>query len=343
MHPDLFREICDAAPDGILVVGADGRIVSANRRAQDLFGYDAHTLIGAPVEMLLPESVRARHVGHRQGYAQRPATRPMGSGLDLAARHADGHEFPVEISLSPIDTGDGPLVISIVRDITERRRLEAEREELRAIADTERERQRIAMDLHDGIIQSIYAVGLTLEGAAEDISKSPDDATAGINRSIDQLSDVIRDLRSYILDLRPARYGGHLADSLQSLATEFRANTLVEVDLEIAPDLPALSVEQETAIFHVAQEALNNTRKHARASHARLRLVPDGDAVALTVTDDGVGFEPSDDPPSDHDGLRNMLSRARSCSAALAIESSAGNGATVRLRVPVRQMTGEPA
>ena len=234
------------------------------------------------------------------------------------------------------------MVISIIRDITERRRLEAEREELRAIAETERERQRIAMDLHDGIIQSIYAVGLTLEAAAEDVTKSPQEAEASINRSIDQLSDVIRDLRSYILDLRPARYGGHLADSLQNLAVEFRANTLIDVDLQIATNIPTLSVDQETAIFHVAQEALNNARKHARAACVGVSLMADAEDVTLTVHDDGAGFDAGSHRSEDHNGLRNMSARARSCGGDVGIETSPGAGTTIRLRIPIHQLAGEP-
>ena len=93
--------------------------------------------------------------------------------------------------------------MAIVRDISDRRRLEAEREHLRAIADREQERQRIAMNLHDGVIQSIYAAALNLEMAAEDVKNKPDEAVSEINRAIDQLNDTIRDLRVYILDLRP--------------------------------------------------------------------------------------------------------------------------------------------
>ena len=342
MDTGLFREICDAAPDGILVVDADGRIVTANRQAQQLFGYDNATIVGSPVEMLLPAAARGSHVARRHSYAAHPSTRPMGSGLDLYARRADGVEFPVEISLSPVHAESGPLVISIVRDITERRRLEAEREELRAMAETERERQRIAMDLHDGIIQSIYAVGLTLESAAEDVSKSPHEAEASINRSIDQLSDVIRDLRSYILDLRPARYGGHLAESLQNLAVEFRANTLIDVDLQIATNIPTLSVDQETAIFHVAQESLNNARKHARAAHVGVSLTTDSDDVTLTVHDDGAGFDATSNHSEDHNGLRNMSARARSCHGDIGIETSPGAGPTIRLRMPIHQRAEEP-
>jgi PAS domain S-box-containing protein len=342
VQSDLFREICEAAPDGILVVDNDGRIVTANHKAEAQFGYPRDELVGQHVDMLLPEALREKHVHLRQSYAAHSTSRPMGTGLDLRARHADGHEFPVEISLSPVGADGQPMVIAIIRDVTDRRRLEAEREELRAIAETDRERNRIAMDLHDGIIQSIYAVGLTLEGAVEDIERDPARAAAQMNRSIDQLSDAILDLRGYILDLRPARYGGNLAESLKSLVAEFRANTLIESTLEIDAALPTLPVEQETAIFHIAQEALANARKHARATTASVTLSSDDGFVKLQVTDNGAGFDTAVDLPEEHNGLRNMQARGRACGGDLRVESSSGQGTSIQLRIPVRRLAGEP-
>jgi PAS domain S-box-containing protein len=120
----FFRELLDAAPDAILTVNPDGRIVFANARVEVLFGYSRDELIGHPVELLLPERLREKHVGHRADYLTQPRARPMGAGLDLIARRKDGSEFPVEISLSPLPTGDGILVTSIIRDMTERKRME---------------------------------------------------------------------------------------------------------------------------------------------------------------------------------------------------------------------------
>jgi PAS domain S-box-containing protein len=338
----IFRHICEAAPDGILVVDAAGRIVMANQRAEMLFGFSPDALIGQPVEILLPHEARDAHVRHRQRYVEHPATRPMGSGLNLSARRNDGTDFPVEISLSPFEADGERLVVSIVRDITERRRLEAEREELRAIAETERERQRIAMDLHDGIIQSIYAVGLGLEESAEDVREHPEHAVAQINRAIDQLNDTIRDIRSYILELRPTRYGGDLVESLNALLTEFRANTLIETSIEIAPDLPELPETCGKAIFHVAQEALNNARKHSRATLLALSLRQAGGAVHLEIIDNGSGFDPGTDLPEEHRGMRNMLARAASVGGLLRVETAPGAGTSVQLEIPSPVMSGEP-
>lgn len=118
----LFRALLDAAPDAIVTVDEHGLIVLASAHTERLFGYDRSELVGQPVEILIPERFRPIHTGHRVQYTNQPRTRPMGAGLDLAGRRKDGTEFPVEISLSPLETEDGPLVISVIRDVTEQKR-----------------------------------------------------------------------------------------------------------------------------------------------------------------------------------------------------------------------------
>jgi two-component system NtrC family sensor kinase len=123
-----FQALLEAAPDAIVIVDAAGRIVIANSQAERLFGYDRALLIGQPVDVLLPERVRARHTQHRAGYVRDPHTRPMGIGKDLVAQRRDGSEFPVEISLSPLQTEDGLLITSVIRDISERKQAAAQLE-----------------------------------------------------------------------------------------------------------------------------------------------------------------------------------------------------------------------
>ncbi len=119
-----FRDLPESMPDGIVMANSTGRIVLANSQAKKLFGYDVGELRGKPVEILLPGRFRTGHVSHRSSYFNQPRTRAMGAGLELYGLRRDGGEFPVEISLSPLETEEGILVSSAIRDITERKRIE---------------------------------------------------------------------------------------------------------------------------------------------------------------------------------------------------------------------------
>ena len=128
----VLAELLDSAPDAIVAVGRDGRILLVNAQTERLFGYRRDELIGEPVETLIPERFRAAHVGHRSHYFADAHTRPMGAGLDLHARRRDGSEFPAEISLSCIETEEGLVASAAIRDVTDRKRLE---QELRHLAE----------------------------------------------------------------------------------------------------------------------------------------------------------------------------------------------------------------
>ncbi|MBI3910058.1 MAG: PAS domain S-box protein [Armatimonadetes bacterium] len=119
-----FRVLLESAPDAIVILNSDGRILLVNTQAEKVFGYRQEELLGQSIETLMPERYRKVHITHRAHYHSHPRTRPMGVGLDLLARRKDGSEFPVEISLSPTSTENGAVVISVVRDITERKRAE---------------------------------------------------------------------------------------------------------------------------------------------------------------------------------------------------------------------------
>ncbi len=121
----LYRQLLDTAPDAMVVVDGDGLIALVNQQTEALFGYARADLVGRPLEVLLPERLREGHRAHMAAYAARPGARPMGSGLTLFGRRADGAELAIEVSLSPVTTSRGVLVSAAIRDVTERRRIEA--------------------------------------------------------------------------------------------------------------------------------------------------------------------------------------------------------------------------
>jgi two-component system, NarL family, sensor histidine kinase DevS len=201
------------------------------------------------------------------------------------------------------------------------------------------ERERIGMDLHDGIIQSIYAVGLALEFARMSLDEDEDMTREKITQSIDGLNSTIRDIRSYILDLRPRQFRGEdLMDGLKRLLDEYRSNTLSEASL-VGPDDGKINLPQEhaTTLFHICQEALANVAKHAHARHTAIQLWKAPERVLLEISDDGQGFDLSKMSVTLGHGLSNMHTRARKVGGDVEITSEPGIGTTVLAWVPVRR------
>jgi len=198
------------------------------------------------------------------------------------------------------------------------------------------ERERIGMDLHDGIIQSIYGVGLSLESALHSFEEDPTDAKIRVQHSIESLNQAIRDLRAYILDLRPRQMGSEgLISGLNRLITEFRANTLAKVQLTGTDnEIKELPPSHSMVLFHICQEALANIAKHAKAKQVDISLWSTDERVLMEIHDNGKGFEMEKMSVTIGHGLANMQTRARSVGGDVDISSVIGEGTTVLTWVP---------
>lgn len=198
------------------------------------------------------------------------------------------------------------------------------------------ERERIGMDLHDGIIQSIYAVGLALDYARNTIEEEPAASRAKIDQAIEDLDTTIRDIRSYILDLRPRQLRGEdLMQGLEQLVKEFNTNSSSQAIL-LGPrnGMDGLPTANATTLFHICQEALANATKHSKAGLVELRLLTSEQRVILEVTDDGLGFDLRKMSVTLGHGLSNMLFRAQKVGGDVEINSEPGSGTTVLAWVP---------
>lgn len=199
------------------------------------------------------------------------------------------------------------------------------------------ERTRIGMDLHDGIIQSIFAVGLTLESTKLSLPENPEDADNLLTYAIDGLNATIRDIRNFILDLRPHRFQGNLEQGLGRLVREFQANTMVAASLSAEKEaMVVLPASVARSLFLSSQEALANVARHARATQVLISIETQGDDVVLRVSDDGRGFDMALKSYSIGHGLSNMRARAEDLGGSFEIQSAPGKGTIVNLVFPIK-------
>jgi signal transduction histidine kinase len=199
------------------------------------------------------------------------------------------------------------------------------------------DRERIARDLHDSTIQSIYAVCLNLENTAHMLEDAPPEVRERLNYAVDKLNEIIRDIRAFIFHLRPPTPPGEgLAQALENLVTELRVNAHMDVEVRVQEGIDRLlTPEQTAAIVQIAREGLINVVKHARARTVTVHAGVANGLFTLRIEDDGVGFDPRAPREAARQGLRNMHARALSLQGALEVDSRPGWGTRLTLRVPV--------
>jgi signal transduction histidine kinase len=210
-------------------------------------------------------------------------------------------------------------------------------ERLRGLAIVE-ERERISKDLHDGIIQNLYAVGLSLEDVADELGDGHSDMARRVERAIDAIHLAIKDIRNFIFGLRPGLLEGvSLATGLNAIVEEGRHNTIIEIDLELPESLAEPPPVVTSHLLAIVSESLSNVIRHSRATVARVAARSSDAPVLhweLTIEDNGVGFDPGGVAPLGHQGLANTRDRATEVGGVLRVESEPGVGTRVVVRVP---------
>lgn len=195
------------------------------------------------------------------------------------------------------------------------------------------DRERISRELHDGIIQAIYAAGLMLEGVAQTIREDPELAETQLSRAMVSLNQTIQDIRRYIFNLRGKVPEADLQVGLEQLLRDFRINTLLETELRVnGEEKRPLRTEQRGHIFQIVREALSNTARHARARKVQVEVTFQPDCLSMLIADDGVGMGRI--PIRGGQGLRNIQERVRLLGGEFEIDSAPGEGVTLTLTVP---------
>jgi two-component system, sensor histidine kinase len=315
--PELARSALDAAPDAMVIIDASGVVRFANRQLSVLFGHAHDEIVGQRIEQLLPERFRIDHVIHRDAYVQSMRLRPMGADLDLYALRRDGTEFPVEVSLSPVQDGEQVLIAAAIRDITEGKRAKGElivareaAEHAREVADEARDaadranlaKSRFLATASHDLRQPLQTLAL-LNGTLLRLVQEPDAVAAlsqqelaigAMSRLLNALLDISKlesgAIKPEIGDFKVAAIFEELRNEFSSIAARKGLDLQIESSGHVLCSDPSL-VEQ------ILRNLLSNAIKYTRAGRVVLHCVADGDSkVRIEVTDTGIGIPPDQLP-----------------------------------------------
>ena len=291
----VFVALLEAAPDAMVCIAADGRVVLVNAEAERLFGYQREELIGQPVEILVPDAARGVHPEHRAGYVADPRHRPMGAGLSLAGRRRDATTFPAEISLSAIDTDEGILVAAAIRDVTAQlrvRELERSSQSLESFIYSVSHDLRAplrALSGYSGALLEEYGGVLGEEG--RDYAERIVAASEQMTQLIDYLLQLSRLSRAE-LHLQPVDLGeeaARIAEELQLREPRRNVRFTIEKPVQALADRRLI----RTALENLLDNAWKFTSGRDDAS-IEFGTAPSGDAaVCCYVRDNGAGFDPA--------------------------------------------------
>jgi PAS domain S-box-containing protein len=346
------RAVLDTAVDAIVTIDARGIVESFNPAAERLFGYPAPEVLGRNVSMLMPSPDAERHDSYLANYLRTGRAKIIGIGREVVGLRKDGTTFPLDLAVSEVKVGRGRSFTGILRDLTERKRLEKEILEI-----AEREQRRIGQDLHDGLGQQLTGIAFLTKTLQHRLASAgrPEAAAAGeVTGLLSQAIDQARALSRGLHPVEPKPDG--LADALRSLAADVGTVFNIRVRFRHTPagrgaGGAALVADQLTAthLYRIAQEAVNNAIRHGKAKSVTITLGASADGgAALSIEDNGVGLPAAPPGKGPHAadsgvwsgrgmGLRTMNHRAHLIGATLEVGKSRSGGVKVVCRLQLRR------
>jgi len=341
--PALARGILESAMDAIITVDEAHRVVLFNAAAEQVFGVPQSEALGSPLDRFIPERYRAAHGQHmRQFGATGTSSRRMGHQRIVAGLRANGEEFPIDASISQITERGKHFYTVILRDVTQRvraeRALHESREEIKEMALAannvrEQEKSRIARELHDELGQALTALKIDVVWMKQNLSAPTAELASKLTEMQLLVDGTVAATRRISADLRPLILDDlGLAAAAEWLVQNFTRHTGVACELVMAAGLE-LAEPHATSVFRVLQESLTNVARHASATQVEVTLDREGEHVALTVRDNGVGFDMDAPRRTGAFGLRGVRERATLLGGEVTIESAPGKGTRVELRL----------
>lgn len=300
-----YRDLLESVPDAIIIVNQGGRIVLFNGQAERIFGWSRAEMVGASMEMLLPPRYRSAHFGHRMRFHRSPQVRSMGAGLELYGLRRDGHEFPVEISLSPLTSEDDDLVMSAIRDITERKQTETALQKMNAelrVANQAKDRFLATMshELRTPLNAILGFTGILLMRLPGEINAEQENQLGIVKSSAEHLLSLINDLLDlakiqagmYRLSPELVDVGALVAEVQAQLEPLARAKAL---GFETAvPAQPLLRQADRRALRQILINFVNNAIKFTDRGCVRLSVGHADEGWRVDVADEGIGISPED-------------------------------------------------
>lgn len=338
-----YQHTINSVMDAIVAVDESMHVVLFNPSAEKMFGYEAASVIGRPLDMLIPQRLRSVHQSHMLAFSKsRSVSRATALESDIVGLRSDGAEFPLESTISHSVIGGRMQMTAVLRDASERRRAEAElrlaNAQLRELSASlqsvrEEERKRISRELHDDLGQQLTGLKLSLTWLGSRLKDGKSATADDVDEMRHQMDTVITSVRRLATELRPSVLDDlDFKEALTWQTEEFFKRSGIQIELDLQDADRVVDDALATALFRIVQEALNNVVRHAKASEVQVSLILVARTLRLVVADNGQGFEPG--ASGGGVGLVSMRERCAAIGGRFAVHSTPGVGSRIEVFVP---------